>query len=57
MRKAEEEELTRPSRQQGQKSNGTLPRPAERQPLREATGTWLEAGTIPDKGIWVGEDA
>ncbi|XP_029095630.1 latent-transforming growth factor beta-binding protein 2 isoform X4 [Monodon monoceros] len=50
MRKAEEEELTRPSRQQGQKSNGTLPRPAERQPLREATGTWLEAGTIPDKG-------
>ncbi|XP_059994334.1 latent-transforming growth factor beta-binding protein 2 isoform X5 [Lagenorhynchus albirostris] len=50
MRKAEEEELTRPSRQQGQKSNRTLPRPAERQPLREATGTWLEAGTIPDKG-------
>ncbi|XP_033706737.1 latent-transforming growth factor beta-binding protein 2 isoform X5 [Tursiops truncatus] len=50
MRKAEEEELTRPSRRQGQKSNGTLPRPAERQPLREATGTWLEAGTIPDKG-------
>ncbi|XP_030687585.2 latent-transforming growth factor beta-binding protein 2 isoform X5 [Globicephala melas] len=48
MRKAEEEELTRPSRRQ--KSNGTLPRPAERQPLREATGTWLEAGTIPDKG-------
>eukprot|EP00069_Balaena_mysticetus_P016877 bmy_10176T0 len=50
MRKAEEEELTRPSREQGRKSNGTLPRPAERQPLREATGTWLEAGTIPDKG-------
>ncbi|XP_067586306.1 latent-transforming growth factor beta-binding protein 2 isoform X5 [Pseudorca crassidens] len=50
MRKAEEEELTRPSRRQGQKSNGTLPRPAERQPLREATGTWLEARTIPDKG-------
>ncbi|XP_059951809.1 latent-transforming growth factor beta-binding protein 2 isoform X3 [Mesoplodon densirostris] len=50
MRKAEEEELTRPSREQVQKSNGTLPRPAERQPLREATGTWLEAETIPDKG-------
>ncbi|XP_036699283.1 latent-transforming growth factor beta-binding protein 2 isoform X4 [Balaenoptera musculus] len=50
MRKAEEEELTRPSREQGRKGNGTLPRPAERQPLREATGTWLEAGTIPDKG-------
>ncbi|XP_068398824.1 latent-transforming growth factor beta-binding protein 2 isoform X3 [Eschrichtius robustus] len=50
MRKAEQEELTRPSREQGRKGNGTLPRPAERQPLREATGTWLEAGTIPDKG-------
>ncbi|XP_061037034.1 latent-transforming growth factor beta-binding protein 2 isoform X2 [Eubalaena glacialis] len=50
MRKAEEEELTRPSREQGRKSDGTLPRPAGRQPLREATGTWLEAGTIPDKG-------
>ncbi|XP_054944591.1 latent-transforming growth factor beta-binding protein 2 isoform X2 [Physeter macrocephalus] len=50
MRKAEEEELTRPLREQGKKSNATLPRPAERQPLREATGTWLEAGTTPDKG-------
>nr|XP_058911743.1 latent-transforming growth factor beta-binding protein 2 isoform X2 [Kogia breviceps] len=50
MRKAEEEELTRASREQGKKSDATLPRPAERQPLREATGTWLEAGTTPDKG-------
>ncbi|KAJ8793819.1 hypothetical protein J1605_019240 [Eschrichtius robustus] len=54
MRKAEQEELTRPSREQGRKGNGTLPRPAERQPLREATGTWLEAGTIPDKGDAIG---
>ncbi|XP_015455116.1 latent-transforming growth factor beta-binding protein 2 isoform X3 [Pteropus alecto] len=50
VRKAEEEELARPLREQEQKSNWTLPRPAERQPLRAATGTWLEAGTIPDKG-------
>ncbi|XP_036094333.1 latent-transforming growth factor beta-binding protein 2 isoform X3 [Rousettus aegyptiacus] len=50
VRKAEEEELARPLREQGQKSNWTLPRPAERQPLRAATSTWLEAGTIPDKG-------
>ncbi|EPQ18517.1 Latent-transforming growth factor beta-binding protein 2 [Myotis brandtii] len=50
MRKAEEEELARPSREQGQKTSGTLSRPAERQPLRAATSTWLEAGTIPDKG-------
>uniref|UniRef100_G3SNW3 Latent-transforming growth factor beta-binding protein 2 n=1 Tax=Loxodonta africana TaxID=9785 RepID=G3SNW3_LOXAF len=50
MRKAEEEELARPSREQGQKSNRTLPGSAERQPLRAATSTWLEAGTIPDKG-------
>uniref|UniRef100_A0A8C4LX70 Latent-transforming growth factor beta-binding protein 2 n=1 Tax=Equus asinus asinus TaxID=83772 RepID=A0A8C4LX70_EQUAS len=52
MRKAEEEELARPSREQEQKSNRTLPGPAERQPLRAATDTWLEAETIPDKGIW-----
>lgn len=57
MRKAEEEELARPSREQGQKTSGTLSRPAERQPLRAATSTWLEAGTISDKGIWVGGDA
>ncbi|XP_012597491.2 latent-transforming growth factor beta-binding protein 2 [Microcebus murinus] len=50
MRKAEEEELARPSREQGQKSTGALPGPAERQPLRAATDTWLEAGTTPDKG-------
>nr|XP_044629945.1 latent-transforming growth factor beta-binding protein 2 isoform X3 [Equus asinus] len=50
MRKAEEEELARPSREQEQKSNRTLPGPAERQPLRAATDTWLEAETIPDKG-------
>ncbi|XP_047395607.1 latent-transforming growth factor beta-binding protein 2 isoform X3 [Sciurus carolinensis] len=50
MRKAEEEELAGPSREQRQKSSGPLPQPAERQPLRAATDTWLEAGTIPDKG-------
>nr|KAF6392787.1 latent transforming growth factor beta binding protein 2 [Pipistrellus kuhlii] len=50
MRKAEEEELARPSGEQGQKTSGTQSRPAERQPLRAATSTWLEAGTIPDKG-------
>ncbi|XP_072819521.1 latent-transforming growth factor beta-binding protein 2 isoform X3 [Vicugna pacos] len=55
MRKAEEEELARPSREHEQKSNGTLSRPVERrpverEPLRAATSTWLEAGTIPDKG-------
>ncbi|EPY81363.1 latent-transforming growth factor beta-binding protein 2-like protein [Camelus ferus] len=59
MRKAEEEELARPSREREQKSNGTLSRPVERrpverQPLRAATSTWLEAGTIPDKGDAVG---
>lgn len=54
MRKAEEEELARPSREQAQKSYGTLPGPAERQPLRAVTDTWLEAETIPDKGIWAG---
>lgn len=57
MRKAEEEELARPSWEHVQKSHGTPPGPADRQPLRAATGTWLEAGTIPDKGIWAGEDA
>ncbi|PNJ27748.1 LTBP2 isoform 5 [Pongo abelii] len=50
MRKAEEEELARPPREQGQRSSGALPGPAERQPLRVVTDTWLEAGTIPDKG-------
>lgn len=54
MRKAEEAELARPSWEQGRRTNGTLPRPAERQPLRAATGTWLEARTVPDKGIWAG---
>ncbi|ELV09892.1 Latent-transforming growth factor beta-binding protein 2 [Tupaia chinensis] len=72
MRKAEEEELARPSREQGQKSSGTQPEPAERQPLRAVTDTWLEAGTNPDKAdsravqvttsvghlaAWVPEDA
>ncbi|KAM7155880.1 latent-transforming growth factor beta-binding protein 2 isoform 1-T1 [Molossus nigricans] len=50
MRKAEAEELARPSRERGQKSSETLPGPAERQPLRAATSAWLEAGTTPDKG-------
>uniref|UniRef100_A0A8B7VRK3 Latent-transforming growth factor beta-binding protein 2-like n=1 Tax=Castor canadensis TaxID=51338 RepID=A0A8B7VRK3_CASCN len=50
MRKAEEEELTRPSREQAQKSHGPLPGLVEKQPLRVATDTWLEAGTIPAKG-------
>uniref|UniRef100_A0A8D1NP26 Latent-transforming growth factor beta-binding protein 2 n=1 Tax=Sus scrofa TaxID=9823 RepID=A0A8D1NP26_PIG len=50
MRKAEEEELARPSWEHVQKSHGTPRGPADRQPLRAATGTWLEAGTIPDKG-------
>ena len=55
MRKAEEEELARPSREHGPKRNGTLPGPAERQPLRAATGTWVEAETIPDKDlVWGG---
>jgi latent transforming growth factor beta binding protein len=51
MRKAEEEELTRPSREQAQKSHGPLPGLVETQPLRVATDTWLEAGTILAKGI------
>ncbi|XP_053783726.1 latent-transforming growth factor beta-binding protein 2 isoform X2 [Desmodus rotundus] len=50
VRKAEEEELARPSREQGSKSDGTLPKPVERQPLRAVTSTWQEAETIPDKG-------
>ncbi|XP_021102118.1 latent-transforming growth factor beta-binding protein 2 isoform X1 [Heterocephalus glaber] len=50
MRKAEEEELARPSREQAQKTNGALPGLGERQPLREAINTWLQAETIPDKG-------
>ncbi|XP_073923640.1 latent-transforming growth factor beta-binding protein 2 isoform X2 [Castor canadensis] len=50
MRKAEEEELTRPSREQAQKSHGPLPGLVEKQPLRVATDTWLEAGTILAKG-------
>lgn len=55
MRKAEEEELARPSREQRPKSEGSLPRPAERQPLRAVTSTWQEAETIPNRGIWTGE--
>ncbi|XP_037357748.1 latent-transforming growth factor beta-binding protein 2 [Talpa occidentalis] len=50
VRKAEEEELARPSKEQEQKSNGTLLRPAERQPLRAVTDTWQEAGATPEKG-------
>nr|XP_023421883.1 latent-transforming growth factor beta-binding protein 2 isoform X3 [Cavia porcellus] len=50
MRKAEEEELARPSREQAQKSSGALPVLEERQPLQAVTNTWLEAETIPDKG-------
>ncbi|XP_012859125.1 latent-transforming growth factor beta-binding protein 2 [Echinops telfairi] len=50
MRKAEAGELARPSREQAHKSNWTLSGPAERQPLRAATGTWLEAETPTDKG-------
>ncbi|XP_008270273.3 latent-transforming growth factor beta-binding protein 2 [Oryctolagus cuniculus] len=50
MRKAEEEELARPSREQEQKSSGPLPGPVEKQPLRAATDIWLEATSPPDKG-------
>ncbi|XP_058511340.1 latent-transforming growth factor beta-binding protein 2 [Ochotona princeps] len=46
MRKAEEEELARPPREQQQKSSDPLPAAAERQPLRAATDTWLEAATV-----------
>ena len=56
MRKAEEEELARPSRERSPNRNETLPGPAERQPLRVATGTWVEAETVPNKGIWFGEE-
>uniref|UniRef100_A0A8C2V721 Latent-transforming growth factor beta-binding protein 2 n=1 Tax=Chinchilla lanigera TaxID=34839 RepID=A0A8C2V721_CHILA len=52
MRRAEEEELAGPSREEAQRSGGALPGPGERQPLRAATSTWLEAESIPDKGIW-----
>lgn len=51
VRKAEEEELARPLREHRQQG------PEERQPLRAATDTWLEAGTIPDKGTWAAGDA
>ncbi|KAF6131299.1 latent transforming growth factor beta binding protein 2 [Phyllostomus discolor] len=50
VRKAEQEELARPSREHRPKSQGTLTRPAERHPLRAVTSTWQEAETIPDKG-------
>lgn len=53
MRKAEEEELARPSQEHKHQSNGTFPRPAERQPLRGVAHTWQEAGTTPATGIWV----
>lgn len=56
MRRAEEEELARPSRGRSPERSGALPGPAERQPLRAATGTWVEAETVPDKGIWFGEE-
>lgn len=51
MRKAEEEELASPVREQRQQSSGPPPGAAERQPLRAATATWIEAETLPDKGI------
>ncbi|XP_075388541.1 latent-transforming growth factor beta-binding protein 2 isoform X2 [Tenrec ecaudatus] len=50
MRKAEAGELARPSKEQAHTSNWTLSGPTERQPLREATGIWLEAETTTDKG-------
>ncbi|XP_063118454.1 latent-transforming growth factor beta-binding protein 2 isoform X5 [Rattus norvegicus] len=50
MRKAEEEELASPVREQRQQSSGPPPGAAERQPLRAATATWIEAETLPDKG-------
>ncbi|XP_060037287.1 latent-transforming growth factor beta-binding protein 2 [Erinaceus europaeus] len=50
MRKAEEAELARPSREPGQKSRASLPGLAPRQPLRETTGTWLDVGTTPAEG-------
>lgn len=51
MRKAVEEELASPFREQTQKISGPLPGAAERQPLRAVTDTWIEAETFPDKGI------
>lgn len=51
MRKAEEEELASPFREQIQRVSGPLPGAAERQPLRAVTDTWIEAETLPDKGI------
>ncbi|XP_050020585.1 latent-transforming growth factor beta-binding protein 2 isoform X6 [Alexandromys fortis] len=50
MRKAEEEELASPFREQIQRVSGPLPGAAERQPLRAVTDTWIEAETLPDKG-------
>lgn len=52
MRKAEEEELARPSREHLLKSFGTVPGSEGRQQLRAVTDTWQEAKTVPDKGIW-----
>lgn len=51
MRKAEEEELSSPLKEQTEQSSGPPPGAAERQPLRAATATWIEAETLPDKGI------
>uniref|UniRef100_A0A8C7BNQ4 Latent-transforming growth factor beta-binding protein 2 n=1 Tax=Neovison vison TaxID=452646 RepID=A0A8C7BNQ4_NEOVI len=50
MRKAEEEELARPSREHLLKSFGTVPGSEGRQQLRAVTDTWQEAKTVPDKG-------
>nr|XP_034344241.1 latent-transforming growth factor beta-binding protein 2 isoform X4 [Arvicanthis niloticus] len=50
MRKAEEEELSSPLREQTEQSSGPPPGAAERQSLRAATATWIEAETLPDKG-------
>uniref|UniRef100_A0A8D1NI92 Latent-transforming growth factor beta-binding protein 2 n=1 Tax=Sus scrofa TaxID=9823 RepID=A0A8D1NI92_PIG len=58
MRKAEEEELARPSWEHVQKSHGTPRGPADRQPLRAATGTWLEVTTsVTQLATWVPGDA
>nr|BAC35229.1 unnamed protein product [Mus musculus] len=51
MRKAEEEELASPLREQTEQSTAPPPGQAERQPLRAATATWIEAETLPDKGL------
>ncbi|KAM5273583.1 latent-transforming growth factor beta-binding protein 2 [Ctenodactylus gundi] len=50
MRKAEEEELARPSKEEAPKSNEALSGLGERQPLQAATDTWIEAETTPDQG-------